>query len=186
MKTFSQKPAEVTKKWVLIDAEGLVVGRLASVVANRLRGWDGNDTLVGGEGADSLTGDEGNDSLAGGGGNDLLIGSAGADTLSGGLGDDVFLFRELLHSTAANPDVIADFDAGDRINVARKDANGALSGDQQFSFIGDAAFTAAGQLRAFQQGGNTHVEMNVNAGLGADAAIILNGLHTLVAGDFVL
>jgi len=38
MKTFSQKPAEVTKKWVLIDAEGLVVGRLASFVANRLRG----------------------------------------------------------------------------------------------------------------------------------------------------
>tara|TARA_R110002126_G_scaffold278004_1_gene424130 strand:+ start:37579 stop:38043 length:465 start_codon:yes stop_codon:yes gene_type:complete len=38
MKTFSQKPAEVEKKWVIIDAEGLVVGRLASVVALRLRG----------------------------------------------------------------------------------------------------------------------------------------------------
>lgn len=38
MKTFSQKPAEVEKKWVLIDADGLVVGRLASIVANRLRG----------------------------------------------------------------------------------------------------------------------------------------------------
>ena len=38
MKTFSQKPAEVTKDWILIDAEGLVVGRLASIVANRLRG----------------------------------------------------------------------------------------------------------------------------------------------------
>ncbi|HWT62565.1 MAG TPA: uL13 family ribosomal protein, partial [Ochrobactrum sp.] len=38
MATFSQKPAEVVKKWILIDAEGLVVGRLASLVANRLRG----------------------------------------------------------------------------------------------------------------------------------------------------
>ena len=38
MKTFSAKPAEVTKKWVLIDAKGLVVGRLASIVAMRLRG----------------------------------------------------------------------------------------------------------------------------------------------------
>ncbi len=38
MKTFSQKPAEVEKKWVIIDAEGLVVGRLASLVAMRLRG----------------------------------------------------------------------------------------------------------------------------------------------------
>src|SRR5208337_209311 len=32
------KPAEVEKKWVLIDASGLVVGRLASIVALRLRG----------------------------------------------------------------------------------------------------------------------------------------------------
>jgi len=38
MKTFSQKPADVTKKWVLIDAENVVVGRLASLVASRLRG----------------------------------------------------------------------------------------------------------------------------------------------------
>jgi large subunit ribosomal protein L13 len=38
MKTFSQKPAEVVKKWILVDAENLVLGRLASIVANRLRG----------------------------------------------------------------------------------------------------------------------------------------------------
>ncbi len=38
MSTFSAKPADVEKKWVLIDAEGLVVGRLASLIAMRLRG----------------------------------------------------------------------------------------------------------------------------------------------------
>jgi large subunit ribosomal protein L13 len=38
MTTFSQKPAEVEKKWIIIDATDLVVGRLASIVANRLRG----------------------------------------------------------------------------------------------------------------------------------------------------
>ncbi len=38
MKTFSAKPAEVTKKWIVIDATGLVVGRLATLVAVRLRG----------------------------------------------------------------------------------------------------------------------------------------------------
>lgn len=38
MKTYSAKPAELQKKWILIDAEGLVLGRLASIVANRLRG----------------------------------------------------------------------------------------------------------------------------------------------------
>ncbi len=37
-KTHSTKTAEVEKKWLLIDAEGLVVGRLASIVALRLRG----------------------------------------------------------------------------------------------------------------------------------------------------
>jgi large subunit ribosomal protein L13 len=38
MKTFNLKPADVQKKWVLIDAEGVVLGRLAAVIATRLRG----------------------------------------------------------------------------------------------------------------------------------------------------
>ncbi len=38
MQTYSAKPGEVEKKWVLIDAKGLVVGRLASLIAMRLRG----------------------------------------------------------------------------------------------------------------------------------------------------
>jgi large subunit ribosomal protein L13 len=38
MKTFSQKPAEVEKKWLIVDAKGLVVGRLATLIAMRLRG----------------------------------------------------------------------------------------------------------------------------------------------------
>ncbi len=36
--TLSLKPAEVQKDWVLIDAEGVVLGRLAALVATRLRG----------------------------------------------------------------------------------------------------------------------------------------------------
>jgi large subunit ribosomal protein L13 len=36
--TASLKPADVKKEWVLIDAEGLVLGRLAAIVAARLRG----------------------------------------------------------------------------------------------------------------------------------------------------
>ncbi len=55
MVTFSQKPADVVKKWVLIDADGLVVGRLASLIANILRGKnkptftphvDGGDNVI--------------------------------------------------------------------------------------------------------------------------------------------
>ena len=38
MKTYSAKASEIEKKWILVDAEGLVVGRLASILALRLRG----------------------------------------------------------------------------------------------------------------------------------------------------
>jgi len=38
MKTYSARASEIEKKWILIDAQGLVVGRLASIIAMRLRG----------------------------------------------------------------------------------------------------------------------------------------------------
>lgn len=38
MKTFTATPADIEKKWVLIDAEGIVLGRLASIAATILRG----------------------------------------------------------------------------------------------------------------------------------------------------
>jgi len=55
MKTYVVKPGEVEKKWVLIDAEGLVVGRLATLIATRLKGKhkaaytphvDGGDNVI--------------------------------------------------------------------------------------------------------------------------------------------
>ncbi len=38
MKTYSAKPSDIDKPWFVIDAEGVVLGRLAVVIANRLRG----------------------------------------------------------------------------------------------------------------------------------------------------
>ncbi len=38
MKTFSMKPADVRKKWLLVDAEGVVLGRMAAEIAKILRG----------------------------------------------------------------------------------------------------------------------------------------------------
>ena len=38
MRTFNLTPSELDKKWLVIDADGLVLGRLAAVIANRLRG----------------------------------------------------------------------------------------------------------------------------------------------------
>ena len=38
MKTYTATPADIEKKWILIDADGLVLGRLAAIIAGRLRG----------------------------------------------------------------------------------------------------------------------------------------------------
>lgn len=38
MKTYSMKASEIQKNWILIDAENLVLGRLASIVARILKG----------------------------------------------------------------------------------------------------------------------------------------------------
>jgi len=43
MKTYSAKPSDIDKKWVLVDADGLVLGRLAAILATRLRGKDKPD-----------------------------------------------------------------------------------------------------------------------------------------------
>jgi len=38
MKTFTAKPDNIQKKWIIVDADGVVLGRLATIVASRLRG----------------------------------------------------------------------------------------------------------------------------------------------------
>ena len=38
MKTYSAKASEIQRRWLVVDADGVVLGRLATLVANRLRG----------------------------------------------------------------------------------------------------------------------------------------------------
>lgn len=38
MKTFSATPEDIDKKWIIVDAEDVIVGRLAAFIATRLRG----------------------------------------------------------------------------------------------------------------------------------------------------
>ena len=38
MKTFSLRPKEIDRKWYVVDADGQILGRFASQIANRLRG----------------------------------------------------------------------------------------------------------------------------------------------------
>ncbi|MGR3491206.1 MAG: 50S ribosomal protein L13, partial [Shimia sp.] len=34
MKTYTATPADIEKKWIIVDAEGVVLGRLASIIAS--------------------------------------------------------------------------------------------------------------------------------------------------------
>lgn len=156
---------------------------------DKLDGGTGDDVLRGNGGPDTLWGGDGNDKLWGGAGNDTLIGGAGRDILHGGMGADRFVFGEGDSSADRGlADRIADFShaQGDRIDLSAIDANTTLAGDQAFSFIGNAAFTAAGQLHAILVNGNTYVEGDVNGDHIADFAIRLDGAVNLAALDFVL
>ncbi|WP_024816431.1 hypothetical protein [Methylopila sp. 73B] len=77
-------------------------------------GTNGSDTLKGGSGSDALYGLSGNDDLRGGAGNDKLTGGAGDDLLRGGAGKDQFIYD----ARGFGRDTVADFAAGDRINLS--------------------------------------------------------------------
>lgn len=111
------------------------------------------DAAIGGTGnglANVLTGNAANNLLSGGSGNDTLIGGAGADKLTGGAGNDVFVFQSASDSGVGVGlrDVIADWRAGDVIDLSAIDADAAQAGDQAFQWLGTGAFDGhAGELR---------------------------------------
>ncbi len=152
-------------------------------------GNDGDNVLTGNSGANKLYGMTGNDRLDGGAGNDWLEGGAGQDALTGGTGADQFVFRDgdFAGANAANADRITDFTHGeDHIRLNFVDADSSIDGDQAFAFLGSAAFdNHAGELRYEQISGNTYVEGDTNGDGVADFMIRVDGLHTLVSGDFV-
>jgi Ca2+-binding RTX toxin-like protein len=134
--------------------------------------------------SNTLTGNSGSNVLDGGAGNDVLVGGKGADTLIGGAGVDRFDFNYLTDSPiGAGRDVISDFSSadGDKIDLSTLDANTGVSGNQAFTFIGDAAFSAAGQIR-FADG---VLQGNVNGDVVADFEIGLIGVTSLTASDFI-
>ncbi|MDW8445546.1 MAG: calcium-binding protein [Acetobacteraceae bacterium] len=147
------------------------------------------NVITGNARANRLVGLGGDDRLSGGGGDDRLEGGAGADTLTGGPGRDLFVYRAVADSRpgSASRDVITDFTRGeDRIDLSPIDADGGTNGKQGFTFIGTAAFSARGQLRAVPLGSDTLIEANVSGDLAPDFAILLTGTHVLTAADFLL
>lgn len=161
-----------------------------------IAGGDGNDSLVGGDGNDFLQGGAGVDRIFGGldddvlrgnGGADLLAGGAGADTLTGGPGADVFDFDSITDSATGEADLITDFQRGtDKIDLSTIDANGPLTGNGAFVFIGTDAFTASGQVRIVDLGDDLLLQVNLDANRTPEMEILLTGVATLVAADIVL
>jgi Ca2+-binding RTX toxin-like protein len=144
-----------------------------------------NDILIGNNAANRLSGGAGNDYLNGGTGNDVLTGGAGRDVLIGGAGIDMFDFNAVSESLAgASRDVIRDFVHGsDKIDLFTIDANATQAGNNAFTFVAGASFTAAGQVK-FANGilyGNTDGNLAT-----AEFEIALSGVTTLTASDFVL
>jgi len=167
-------------------------GTAISGTGNDLGNWIGGNalanTLAGQGGNDVLIGAEGNDTLSGGEGDDLLVGGLGQDTLTGDGGADVFAFDSAAHSPAGVArDAITDFLSGtDLIQLAGIDAISGTAGDDSFTFIGEDAFTQAGQLRFSVVDGATRVEGDLDGDSVADFQLDLLGTQPVVAGDFIL
>jgi Ca2+-binding RTX toxin-like protein len=107
--------------------------------------------------------------------------------LEGGAGADVFRFLTLADSANAAMDTITDFELGlDRIDLSRIDALAGALGNQAFTFIGSAAFTAAGQVRAVSFGADFQVQMNTAGSDGAEMTLLTSDLTGIAVGDFIL
>ena len=157
-----------------------------------LLGTPGDDLMRALGGDDILRGFGGADQLFGGNGNDLLLGKGGLDRVHGGAGADRFALRLLSDAPAGGPvyDEVLDFSRAqhDRIDLSRLDAKGGVPGDQAFTFVGTAEFSAAGQLRyAATADGDFLVSGNVDRDLHTDFALVVRSdLAGLRAGDFIL
>lgn len=148
-------------------------------------GSDLAQTIVGNSLDNVIYGRGGNDTIYGGAGNDTVEGNMGNDVLHGGAGNDTFI----IGSSEAMAEVILDFTKGqDRIDLGERDANLTASGTQDFSFIGAAAFSRAGQLRAYQDliKGITIIEGNIDADTAAEMRIECKGIVTFAQTDFLL
>ena len=175
--------AGVTVNLNLVGAQNTKGAGLDTLVnIDNLTGSNYGDTLTGNGIRNVLSGFAGNDVINGGGGDDLLLGGLGADTLTGGSENDRFDYDK---STIESPaglgrDRITDFrgnesSSGDQIDLRDLDANTLATGNQGFSWINNAAFTAAGQLR--YAGGV--LRGNTDADLAAEFEIQLLGTPAL-------
>jgi Ca2+-binding RTX toxin-like protein len=148
-------------------------------------GGDGIERLFG---IENLVGTNGVDQLAGNDGANVLNGWERADVLTGRGGADRFDYDYTAYSTPTTRDVITDFSQGqgDKIDLADIDAKLGAIGNEGFTFIGQAQFSGEGQLRYYQQNGDTFIEANTTGATTAEMTIVLDPLVAFQATDFLL
>ncbi len=155
-----------------------------------LFGGDNNDLLDGGDGNDMLDGGRGSDVVTGGAGNDTLVGGALGDTVSGGDGLDVFRYlveSESFDSSPSRLDVIEDFVRGEDLIDLAFDANRPLAGMQDFVFTaGSFASNQPGRVRVETVVDGVMVYANTDNDSAAEFALMVRGVTTLDATDFIL
>jgi Ca2+-binding RTX toxin-like protein len=181
---------------VVNEAVGNVGGTSDKVYASvnyTLTAGSGIEQLHANAGTTGLTlgGNEFNNAIFGGAGADTIAGGGGRDLLIGGGGNDTFVFKAVSDSPAVSGgyDTIEDFSQGhDKIDLTAIDANTTDANPSGgFHFIGSAAFSQAGDLRAVVNTANntTTIYGDVDGDHHADIEITLLGETTLTANDFV-
>ena len=144
-------------------------------INDTLLGGGGNDTISGLAGNDLLSGGYGNDTLDGGAGNDTLIAGLGQDTLSGGVGNDIFKYNALAElGNQSSTDMITDFSVGDKIDLS------AITG---LTFNATGVFSGAVNEIISKYG---ELDIDINGDKVMDCGLILTGVTSLVATDFIL
>ncbi|GEM_PF-1544604 len=121
-----------------------------------------------------------------GSGNDVITAGTSVNVMDGGDGNDVFRFTSV---EAADGDVIASFQPGDKVDVSGIDANGSANGNQAFTIV-SAGFSGPGQLMITEETRDSEVFTvitgNVEGNDDAEFSISIRGSHHLTATDFTL
>jgi Ca2+-binding RTX toxin-like protein len=135
----------------------------------------------------------GNDTIRGienvntGSGNDSITASNAVNLINAGAGNDTITFTS---ASAADGDTIFGFEPGDRVDLTAIDANLGAAGDQGFTLVSGAAFTAAGQLAVSfdtrADGDFTVVQGNIDGNTNADFKFEIAGHQNLTNGNLGL
>jgi Ca2+-binding RTX toxin-like protein len=135
----------------------------------------GNDTVWGVENVNT------------GSGNDTITANNAANVMKGGAGNDTYKFTS---ASAADGDTILGFEPGDRVDLTAIDANLGAAGDQSFTLVSAATFTAAGQLAVTYEtradGDFTVVQGNTGGNTDADFTIEIEGHHNMTNANLGL